>query len=213
MTAGGQGERRWRRMRRRDEGAAENILFDRERYCAGAAGRYLERNGRDHGWVLRTGGMLSSGASAEVSALILNLRRSLFPILRGDTDIPFPSFIKGLLRSFPLHTVQGLRGEVEFLERGMAALGREPADRFDYDLMALDREPDAGAFRAGPPGLVLRRPGAGDMEELFALQSAYEMEEVLPKGTTFNPAASRLNLAHILANEQILAAELDGRIV
>jgi predicted GNAT family acetyltransferase len=39
------------------------------------------------------------------------------------------------------------------------------------------------------------------------------MEEVLPKGTTFNPAASRLNLAHILANEQILAAELDGRIV
>jgi predicted GNAT family acetyltransferase len=109
--------------------------------------------------------------------------------------------------------VQGLREDVEFLEGGIADLNRQPVDRFDYDLMALDREPDSG--RAGPPlpGLVLRKPAAADTEELFALQSAYEMEEVLPAGAVFNPAASRLNLARVLANEQMLVAELNGRIV
>jgi ribosomal protein S18 acetylase RimI-like enzyme len=200
-------------MRRRDAPEIERILFDRERYCVGAAGRYLAA-GSPRGWMFREGG-----------ALILDSHRSLFPLLckdaggdtGGDADVsagvPFPPFMKRLIRSFSLHTVQGLRGDVEFLERGIAALGREPADRFDYDLMALDREPRAEAFGRAPPGLVLRRPAAADMEELFALQSAYEMEEVLPKGAVFNPAASRLNLARILAGGQILAAELGGRIV
>jgi predicted GNAT family acetyltransferase len=51
------------------------------------------------------------------------------------------------------------------------------------------------------------------MEELFALQSAYEKEEVLPKGAVFNPTASLLGLARVLAEGRILAAELEGRIV
>jgi ribosomal protein S18 acetylase RimI-like enzyme len=211
-------------MRRRDGPEIERILFDRERYCVGAVGRYLDA-GSPQGWVFREGGALfsappagmSAGASAGIYAMILNSHRSLFPILCGDTGgyagVPFPPFMKRLIRSFPLHTVQGLRGDVEFLEEGIAALGREPVDRLDYDLMALDREPRAEAFGTFPPGLMLRRPAAADMGELFALQSAYEMEEVLPKGAVFNPAASRLNLARILAEGQILAAELDGRIV
>jgi ribosomal protein S18 acetylase RimI-like enzyme len=202
----------------------EGILFDQERYCVGAASRYLD-TGSPRGWVFRESGALfpaplagmcanmPADVSAGVPALILNSHHSLFPILCGDAGIPFPPFMQRMLRSFPLHTVQGLRRDVEFLEEGIAALGREPVDRFDYDLMTLDQEPRTEAFGRAPPGLVLRQPGTADTEELFALQAAYEMEEVLPAGAVFNPAASRLNLARILAEGQILAAELDGRVV
>ncbi|MDR2160312.1 MAG: GNAT family N-acetyltransferase, partial [Treponema sp.] len=187
-------------MKRRDTEAVERILFDRERYCVGAIGRYLDRN---QGWIFHRGGPgradLSAGAPAGAFALILNSHRSLFPILCKEEGIPFPPFMKRLLRFCSLHTVQGLREDVEFLEGGIADLGREPVDRFDYDLMALDREPDFGTIGNSLPGLVLRQPAAADMEELFALQSAYETEEVLPKGAVFNPAVSRLNLARILA--------------
>jgi ribosomal protein S18 acetylase RimI-like enzyme len=227
----------WRRMKRRDTEAVEQILFDRERYCVGAISRYLDRS---RGWVYQNGPApagasagispgahadapagISAGVSENISALILNSHHSLFHILCRDADedagvsarVPFPPFMKRMLRSYPLHTVQGLREDVEFLEGGITGLGREPVEEFDYDLMVLDREPDFGKAGIPLPGLVLRRPTAADMEELFELQSAYEMEEVLPEGTVFNPAVSRLNLARILADEQILAAELDGRIV
>ena len=215
----------WRGMKRRDTEAVKQILLNRERYCVGAIGRYLDRG---RGWVYQ-GDPAPAGISASVpagiSAMILNSHHSLFPILcRGvggyadgyaglSSGVSFPPFMKWLLRSYPLHTVQGLREDVEFLEGGIAGLGREPVERFDYDLMALDREPDFGTAVTPLHGLVLRRPLAADMEELFALQSAYEMEEVLPRGAVFNPAASRLNLARILEDEQILAAELDGHIV
>jgi predicted GNAT family acetyltransferase len=51
------------------------------------------------------------------------------------------------------------------------------------------------------------------MDELFILQSGYEKEEVLPAGADFNPAVCRWNLERILAEERVLAAELDGRLV
>jgi predicted GNAT family acetyltransferase len=48
---------------------------------------------------------------------------------------------------------------------------------------------------------------------MAALQAAYEQEEVVPRGSTFSPAASRVNIANIIVNGQTLAAELDGRLV
>ncbi|MDR1900917.1 MAG: GNAT family N-acetyltransferase [Treponema sp.] len=95
----------------------------------------------------------------------------------------------------------------------MATRGYHAAETIDYDLMALDREPPAAAFRSGPSGLIIRAPAKNDTDEIFRLQAAYEQEEVLPRHAVFNAAASRIGLERALGSEQMLVAELDGVIV
>ena len=76
-----------------------------------------------------------------------------------------------------------------------------------------DSAPRPEALNTGPAGLILRPPFPEDEERLFALQSAYEREEVLPANADFIPSVSRLNLDHILSRERVLVAELDGQVV
>jgi len=83
--------------------------------------------------------------------------------------------------------------------------------------MGLDGTPSSSpenqSPRPKPAGLILRLPRPDDEESLFALQSAYEKEEVLPKNAVFNPAACRFNIQRILSREHLLVAELDGQVV
>jgi predicted GNAT family acetyltransferase len=95
----------------------------------------------------------------------------------------------------------------------MEEQGYFASERIDYELMNLDDAPRAEIQGASPAGLTLRSHMQEDEEYLFALQSAYEQEEVLPGNASFNAAACRLNLRQILAREQILVAELDGQVV
>ena len=50
------------------------------------------------------------------------------------------------------------------------------------------------------------------MEALFQLQAGYEKEEVLQQGAIFDPSMCRLNIDRIAAREQLLLAELGGRV-
>jgi predicted GNAT family acetyltransferase len=134
-------------------------------------------------------------------------------VLNGQTGIPLARFVRRHLWSKPIHAVQGLRDEALVLEEAIAGMGLEPTDPIDYDLMALDIAPAGRSFPPGPAGLVLRQPTMMDMNGLFELQAGYEKEEIIPKGSAFNPAACRLNLQRILEEEQVLAAELDGQLV
>jgi ribosomal protein S18 acetylase RimI-like enzyme len=196
--------RRWKKLSWRDTDAAETLLKKNENLYTGAAGRFLKRSpGTDHVWVLRD-------REGTVSALLIHSRRTLFPVFQRGA-LPLPRFMGRLRRR--LHAIQGLREETALLEEGMARFGLPPRESIDYELMTLDREPDAGLVREGPKGLILRPPRAEDADDLFILQSGYEKEEVLPAGADFNPAVCRLNLAHILASGRVLAAELDGRLV
>jgi predicted GNAT family acetyltransferase len=199
--------RRWKKMGRRDIEGAERFLRERELFCPGACGRFLKRRSRqEQVWVLRD-------YTGSVSALLLYSKRTVFPIFAGDFSIVFSGALERFLRRIPLYAVQGLRDDAEFMEALFSGLGLEPAERKDYDLMALDREPGADSLSPGPEGLVLREPDLTDLEELFPLQTAYELEEVLPAGAVFNPAACRYNLERILAEQRILAAEIGGRLV
>jgi GNAT superfamily N-acetyltransferase len=157
-------------------------------------------------WSLRDG-------QGKVIALLLHSKRSLFPVFNGLSDIPAPHFLNRLIRKIPVHAVQGLREDALIFENIMAHLGVHPIESIDYDLMSLDREPAAGCFKAGPPGLIIRRPGSNDMAKILPLQAAYEQEEVLPRGAAFDPSSSRATLEHILSREHILTAELDGRTI
>jgi ribosomal protein S18 acetylase RimI-like enzyme len=200
-------ERCWKILRKRDQSGADAVFKEKEPLYAVACGRYLDASrSRDRLWTLR-------GRQGAVSGLLIFSKQTLFPVFNRDTFIPLPRFLGRLVRNVPLHAIQGLTEEVQILEGAFSALGINPMDIKDYDLMALDQAPEAAALRSGPETLILRRPGITDTDDLYILQSGYEKEEVLPKGSIFNPAACRLNLQRILAEEEVLAAELNGRIV
>jgi GNAT superfamily N-acetyltransferase len=196
---------RWHKIR--TDPRPIEFLKARESYCVAAAARFLHRKGScEHGWSLQD-------QEGTIIALLIHSKRSLFPVFNGKKDLSFPCFLSHFLRKVAIHSVQGLRKDAELLESAIALLGIIPAEQIDYDLMTLDREPNPDSFRAGPQRLILRRPIPSDMEDLFLLQAAYEQEEVLPRGAEFNPATCRLVLEHIVAHEQILIAELEGRIL
>jgi ribosomal protein S18 acetylase RimI-like enzyme len=194
-------------MRRAEYEGPEQFLRRREDFCVAACARFLKSDpSHDHVWTL-------PGPGGELAALLLHSHRSLLPVFNGKREIPLPGFLKRFLIKVPIHAVQGLREDAEILENAMETRGYRAVEIIDYDLMALDTEPPASAFRSGPPGLIVRLPAASDTDEIFRLQAAYEQEEVLPRNGVFNAAASRLGLEHMLANEQVLVAELDGMVV
>lgn len=200
-------KRRWRKIPTGEYHKAESYLGAREKFCVTACSRFLRlKENRGHVWYLPDGGN-------EISAILLHSRRSLFPVFCGQKHIPHPRFLSRFLGKVSIHAIQGLKEDAELLESLMTEQGYFASERIDYELMGLEVEPKNKTLKPGPPGLVFRPPRQEDEEELFALQSAYEQEEVLPKNSTFNPAASRLNLRHILSRESVLVAELDGRAV
>lgn len=200
-------ERRWQKVRISGGGPVEAFLRQAEPRCVSACARYIERDRQwDRGWSL-------AGPDGAVSALTLYLSRMLFPLFFGEKDVPLPRFMRRLFGNTPLHAIQGLREDAVYLEELIAPLGYESSSRIDYDLMSLDKAPLPRSLMAGPPGLVLRKPGGADAEGLFRLQEAYEKEEVIPPGGSFNAAVCRLSVERMLKQEQTLAAELGGRLV
>ena len=199
----------WRKIPKNDLQIAETYLRNRENYCVAASARFIGiQKSLGHIWYL--GGL---GSAEEISALLLHSRRTLFPVFNKKTDISSPDFLTSFLRKTPVHAIQGLREDIELLEPLLEKLGYFHDEHIDYCLLNIDVPPGPEVLRAGPANLILREPAAGDEEELFALQSAYEREEVLPKSAVFNPASTRLNLKHILSSEYMLIAELNGQVV
>jgi GNAT superfamily N-acetyltransferase len=198
---------RWEKANLQSAGETADFLKNREILCVTACAKFLSRNSvQDHVWSLR-------GDGGGVSALLLHSGRTLFPVFDSPSYIPVPYFMTHFLRKTPIRAIQGCRKDTDILEYTITSQGYHCTDRIDYDLMSLDGEPNGEALKAGPAGLVLRRPNASDWDALYLLQAAYEQEEVLPRGAAFNPAACRRSLERIITGEHILAAELDGRIV
>ena len=198
---------RWRKFSKDEHPLAKTFLVTRERFCVSASARFLRmREDRGQIWYL-------NNTAEKISALLLYSHQSLYPVFDKNSDIPRPRFLNRFWGKIPVHAIQGLREDTEILESLIEPRGYTAKDRIDFDLMNIDNQPETGALRSGPAGLILRPPASGDEEQLFALQSAYEQEEVLPKNGIFNPSVCRLTLSNILKNEQILVAELDGQVV
>ena len=198
---------RWRRMKSGEASAVETLLRDIECRYVSACGRFLTREeAKAHVWMLRE-------KKGRLAGLLINSRSTLIPVLRGIKEIPRPRFLGGFLSRKKIHSVQGLREEVAVMENELEKMGRKITDIFDYDLMSLDKMPDKKGYSSGPPNLILRTPQLTDLNQMAVLQAAYEQEEVLPSGSVFSPAASRVNIANIISKAQILAAEVSGRLV
>jgi len=197
----------WRKLKNADIPYAEKLLRENEYDYVSACGRFLSRNpSKDQVWKLckKTG---------EISGLMINFRSTLMPVLRGEYDGFDIKFLKGFLLKKKLHSVQGVTQEVKILENTLENTGLVSSEVFDYDLMSFDGSTVKKDVSKAPKNLLLRVPQLIDLDDLAPLQAGYEKEEVLPKGSIFSPVTSRSNLANIIANGQILAAELNGKLV
>jgi ribosomal protein S18 acetylase RimI-like enzyme len=198
---------RWRKIREKDVSETETLLRAMEGGCVNACSKYLKRNqSKDIIWIFR-------GINDKIEGLIVHSAGTLIPVLRTGNEIPKPRFLTSFLHTVKIHSVQGIKEDVVALEDQLEKTGRFTGEINDYNLMGLDKLPDEKGYLSGPGNLLLYKPRLRDLDALAPLQEAYEREEVLPKGSTFNPLASRENLAGIITGERIFAAELDGKIV
>jgi hypothetical protein len=191
-------------MQNNDAASVELLLRANEDNYTGACGRFLARSFSDPVWIL-------GDKSGKIDALIISSRSTVIPVLCGANEIMNPGFPYAFFGSKKIHSIQGLKQEVILLEKIMESRNRETRDIFDYYLMSLDRQQRTENKEIS--GLVLRTPNLVDIDAIAPLQAAYEQEEVLPAGSTFSPAASRINIVNIIAKGLILAAELNGKLV
>ncbi|MDR1902857.1 MAG: GNAT family N-acetyltransferase [Treponema sp.] len=207
---------RWQKIRRSHTAAntetidaALDFFKKREKYCVAACAHLLCRQNRQkHIWYL-------PDAQAQVLAVLLHSKRSLFPLFDGNRSTPIPRFMDRFLRTIHFHSIQGQMQDVEILESAVGNLGYTPQDTINYHLMIMDGEPyrTTGGIKKGPPGLIVRKPDPHEIDAIFPLQAAYEIEEVLPKGAEFYPPSCRKNLEQVMEGEQMLVACLANRIV
>jgi len=199
---------KWRKMKNKESDikAAETFLRANENNNVSACGRFLALD-ESKGSV-----RLLTGKNTIPQALLVYSRKTLIPVFCGKKDIPYPDFLKEYAKKNKIHSVQGRKEEVLVLESILKQMGAQAIDIYDYDLMSLDNQPEKECFSSGPANLVLRTPRLVDLDAAAPLQAAYEKAEVLPSGSDFSPAASRLNLANIIAKGKILCAEINGQM-
>jgi len=205
---------RWQKMKKSQIAGVEKILRANERLCMNACARYIKGGSRV--WIM-SGGPLSM--------LIIHSGQTLLPVLCDQKTefippefirkefIPPLRFLRGTFGGMVyLHSLQGRKNDVLAVEKALEKMGLYASEKKDYDIMCIDHPP-VFCHSTAPLNLVIRKPVPGDMDALAALHAAYEQEEVLPAASEFRPAASRMNIERIFAEEQMLAAELDGHLI
>jgi ribosomal protein S18 acetylase RimI-like enzyme len=193
---------RWRKIKKFAD--AEELLRANERWCMNACCKFIK--GGSTVWVL-------DGRKGVPSALVIQAKQTLLPVLCDQETVPPPRFLRGIFggRVF-LHSLQGRKDDALVMEKALEKMGLYASEKNDYDIMCLDRPP-LPCHSTAPVNLVIRKPTPQDMNALAALHAAYEQEEVLPAASEFRPAASRMNIERIFAEEQMLVAELGGCLV
>jgi len=198
---------KWQKMKAADLGSVEKLLRANEAMYVSACGRFLSRGVlNDPIWLLQK-------KKEEAESLILSSRSTLMPVFCANDNITNPDFLCGFFNKKKIHSIQGLAAEVEALQETIKKTKRAVKDIFEYDLMSLDKKPDPNNAKNEPDNIVLKVPQLTDLEQIAQLHAAYEKEEVLPKGSVFSPAGSRINTANIIVSGRILTAQIDGRFV
>jgi len=196
----------WRKIKKNDFPSVEKLLKDNENNYVNACAKFIAKEANTLIWVL-------CGKNKEVQALLINSKNNILPVLCG-VKIPALDLKKGgFLPSKKIHSVQGLKNEVIILEGELIKNGWKAKAIIDYELMALDSPPKEGKNLSDFSNLVLKTPVMTDIDAMAPLQAGYEKEEVLHAGSTFSPSASRLNISSIIAKGQVLAAEINGRLI
>lgn len=157
----------------------------------------------------REGRLLVRQSGSAITGAVLQLSSGLyFPVLdRSDPTIEPGALGRLSLLTPRVYSAMGTTRDVLAFEH---ALRREPFQSIDYHLMAQTVVPPEPAFPRLPAGLEVFEASPRDVDRLFDIQKAYEIEEVLLPGNTFHAATSRRHLEETLRDQLVLYAELDG---
>lgn len=113
--------------------------------------------------------------------------------------------------SHNLAKIQTLLGQAGLVDRLIDAREKAPAYRVDYLLMA--RRAESGAAFPPPPGIRIAQARPGMARELYQLQKAYEIEEVLLEPKRFNPLICMSHLRETLKQQTVYYASAGSRPV
>jgi ribosomal protein S18 acetylase RimI-like enzyme len=166
-----------------------------------------------------------SGAGKSVRGAVLLTRGGLLlPVMpyspgawqeraAGLSRTPRPEIALPRTLGGGVYSIMGPTAEVRWLE---STGGEKPTASVEYALMSLgehafrNREP---GLSPAPPNLRVRQAEPKDLNALFPLQRAYELEEVVVFPERFSDHSCRLNLRCTLRKQLVVMAELDGRAV
>ncbi len=134
----------------------------------------------------------------------------VFPVLPED-GAPDPTTLSRKLKGVQgrLFCIMGLDRDVRGFQR---LLNTTPLDTVNYFLMTrtcatpIDPEPL-------PDGMVIRKASVRDAEALYPIQREYEIEEVVLRPESFDPASCMSHLKLSLRQQLVYAVEYDGRMV
>jgi GNAT superfamily N-acetyltransferase len=198
-------EERWWKVGEAQKAWPAEFLRAREVSCVSACDRFLNADYlNDSIWLFSRGGL-------NARAVLMYSKRTLFPVLDELPNMPIHIFLRRFLLSTPVRAIHGLLKDVSLVENALYPLHYEPIGRVDYFLMAYDAASSKHFERT--PGLMLRSAKESDYPALFEMQISYEMEEVAINLKRYKPELARLSLAHILAQEDMLVAEYEGKLV
>lgn len=196
---------RWISSRRNNFQGVESFLKEHECFCTAPAAKFKKGlQKQDKVWKL-------CGESGIINALLFYSGRVLFPVFNNIDPVPVPRFTRLLLMQNPVYAIQGCGNDVLQIEKMLNRCGRVPSDSKDFFLMTLDTLPSYS--RKNDSKLIIRKPHANDVENLYELHKQYEIEEVIPRNGTFNPAGCRYLVESMIVRNQVLAGELEGRLV
>jgi len=196
----------WRKAKKSDFPLVEKLLMDAENNYVNACAKFLlQKEANVLIWVL-------SGKNDKIRAVIICWKSNILPVLCGHIEA-LGDFYKDFLISIKIHSIQGLKPEVTALEKEITKNMGDPKDIIEYHLMSLDVPPKKKNTSSNITNLMLVTPKISDIDAIAPLQAEYEKEEVLPKGSIFSYASSRVNTANIITQGQVLAAKIDGRFV
>jgi ribosomal protein S18 acetylase RimI-like enzyme len=194
---------------------AARFLSRFERLCVSACA-HIRDGDYDEVDLLETGGTTVSATPTEIAALIVYAKQTVFPVFAERAPSSAVPPLTGALCRGAIHAVHGPADAVKTALTLLAPRCLLPKEHIIYSMMTRE----IGGYRGCggtaentplPPDCSLRTAGIADEEALLPLQMAYEEEEI--RHTAPDKRVSRLNLARILKEERVLAAEINGRIV
>ena len=196
---------KWISLNQNDNGELETFLREQEYFSVAPIARIRKGlHRRDKIWKL-------CGNSGRIEAVLLYSGRTLFPVFNGNDPVPVPLFMRFFLMKYPIYAMQGLGRDVQQLEKMLEARGILPSDPKDFFLMKLDTSPIVSPD--GDRDLIIRKPGLADVNSLYELHKQYEIEEVIPKGSSFNPVNCMFTVNSMMTSDQVLVGEINGRLV
>jgi GNAT superfamily N-acetyltransferase len=201
-------EQRWYKIDAFQKTYPENFLRLNEPFCVSACSSFMNMSdSADKVWVL------TGGAMHQVSAVLFQHGKTLFPVFGNNIDIKIPVFLSRVFSAAPIRSIQGLAWDTQILENILSTAGVFAQERVEFDLMNIDSLSELTKVKKPSLPIEFHIPEACEADEIFKLHAAYELEEVLPRGAKFNPSLCRLQVEHILKKQKILVVNKGNRMI